>query len=91
MSLKGYADISDRKEDDRIDVIGKTIMSNYHAHIDDAKPFQCAVCVDYDGTGDKGTRYLNKIMKRFPQVRHISRHVGPSAGVETLILGGPLQ
>lgn len=90
MTLKGYADISDRKEDDRIDIIGKTIMDNYRDHQGE-KPFQCAVCVDYDGTGDKGTRYHNKIMKKFPQIRLIGRHAGPSAGVETLILGGPLQ
>jgi hypothetical protein len=71
--MKGYADLADLPEDDRIALIGKAAMAGNVV----------AVCVDDDPT-DKADRYIAKLLKRFPQLEEVERFSGPIKGVTTI-------
>lgn len=70
--MKGYADLADLPEDQRITIIGQTAM----------KGGVIAVCVDADP--GKADRYVRKLLTRFPELEEVERFAGPVAGVVTV-------
>jgi hypothetical protein len=56
--IKGFADLADLPEDDRITVIGQAVMDGN----------QVAVPVDEEGPDgyEKADRYVKKLLERFP-------------------------
>lgn len=74
--LKGFADLADLPEDDRIGIIGRMVMD---------KGITAAVVVDADP--GKAERYEEKLTSRFPGVRVIERVPGPVANTITLKVG----
>jgi hypothetical protein len=75
--VKGYADLADLPEDDRITSIGKTAAAGNVV----------GVVVDDDAKAD---RYIKKLSRRFPNVRVIDRGAGPVAGT-VLVRVGPAE
>jgi len=68
--MKGFADLADLPEDDRIRLIGEYV---------EAHPGEIVgVVVDRDYTGAKATRYIGKLATRH-RVQIIDRNVGPVA------------
>jgi hypothetical protein len=84
--IKGYADLGDFDEDERIEKIGQAALSGKQTS--DDKPLIIGFVVDDDG-GTKGDRYIRKLQERFPTIRIIDRHKGPVPKTE-LIRVGPL-
>jgi hypothetical protein len=84
--MKGYADLADLKEDDRITAIGNTVMSGPASSAD--KPMMVAFVVDDHAKAD---RYVEKLQKRFPGIRIIDRFDGPVANTVTVRVVGPLR
>ena len=84
--MKGYADLAELKEDDRITTIGKAVM-NAPASSADA-PLVIAVVVD---DHPKADRYVEKLQKQFPGIRIIDRFDGPVPNTVTIRVGGPLR
>ena len=59
MKPKGYADLADLPEDERIQIIGfHTMKGNI-------------VAIAIDDDDEKVARYIEKITTRFPKLRHI--------------------
>lgn len=85
MRCKGYTDLADMDEDERIDVIGKTIMAQPVTST--GEPFVAGVVVDND---EKADRYLKKLAEKFPLIRLIERCPGPVENSVTMKLSGPL-
>jgi hypothetical protein len=71
--MKGYADLTDMPEEDRITTIGKAAMAGNVV----------AFCVD-DEPADKVTRYVKKLLERFPDLEEMDRFKGPAKGVVTV-------
>ena len=85
--LKGFADIGDLDEDDRIDIIGNYIMDAPKSSAD--KPIIVAVVLEDDP--EKVKRYIKKLKDKFPKVRVIKKSKGPVSGTMILVLGEPLR
>lgn len=77
--LKGYADLHNLAEDDRITLIGNTMMQNNYT---------VGVCVD-DVPG-KPERYIEKLKKKFPGIEVVDQMKGPTPGIVTIKLR-PIQ
>ena len=77
-----FADIQKLSENDRIDMIGNTIMANDAENV-------IGVIVESDAKAD---RYIKKILHKFQLIRHIDtlRNV-PYLGCITLRFGMKLQ
>jgi hypothetical protein len=73
MKLKGYADVADLKEDQRITLIGETAMKSGG---------EIAFVVD-DEPG-KADRYIKKLLTKFPQLKVVKRFLGPVKDTETV-------
>lgn len=73
---EGYADLADLSEDERITIIGRTVVEMGKT---------VAVCVDAQPA--KVARYIRKIRDRFPTVVVLSQSNGPVAGIVTIKLG----
>lgn len=75
--MKGYSDLADLPENERIRIIGEAARAGNIIGIaleDDAKKIK---------------RYIKKLTKRFPDVRHVSTDSGLVAGT-VLVRVGPL-
>lgn len=70
--MKGYADLADLPEDDRIAIIGQTAM----------KGGVIAFCVDADR--GKADRYMAKLLNLFPDLEEMERFSGPVPNVVTV-------
>lgn len=70
MALKGYVDLADLPEDDRITVIGNAVME---------KGLQAAIPVDEEGPDgyEKADRYVKKLLERFPLIEFVQKSKGP--------------
>lgn len=68
MNCKGYADLGDMKEDQRIDVIGKSIM---------AMEVGRTIAFVTDSEPGKADRYIRKLTTKFPSIEVVSRFDGP--------------
>jgi hypothetical protein len=84
--MKGFADLADLKEDDRITAIGNTVMKAPSSSAD--QPIMVAVVVDDHVKAD---RYVKKLESQFPGIRIIDRFDGPVANTVTIRVGGPLR
>lgn len=73
--MKGYADLADLPEDDRIKIIGEAAQAGN------------VIGVALDDEADKIARYIRKITDRFPDVRHISTDPGLVPDTVTLRFG----
>jgi hypothetical protein len=62
--IKGYADLGDFDEDERIEKIGQAALSGKQTSED--KPLIIGFVVDDDG-GTKGDRYIRKLQGAFRQ------------------------
>jgi hypothetical protein len=76
--IKGYADLADLPEDDRITVIGQFVMEG--AQVD--------VPVDEEGPDgyEKADRYVRKLLERFPLIEFVSKGKGPIKNVVTFVV-----
>lgn len=86
--MRGYTDLADLSEDDRIGKIGNFILQNPKK--EDGSPIIVGVTVDDEG-GTKAERYIKKLKEKFPSIRVIDRFKGPVANTETIRFGGPVQ
>lgn len=73
--MKGYADLGDLPEDERIRIIGE------HAAAGNL------VAVPIDDEAEKIARYIRKVTARFPTVRHIDTIAGIVANTKTIRFG----
>ena len=73
---EGYADLGDLSEDERITIIGRTVVE---------RGMTVAVCVDDQPANV--ARYIRKIRDRFPTVVVIEQFKGPAKGIVTIKLG----
>lgn len=80
--MTAYADIASVKEDDRIQIIGRTIMEGSRSESGKSKVVGFVVEDD-----EKADRYINKLMSKFPCVNVISRGVGPVKGTVLVRVG----
>ena len=76
--IKGFADLADLPEDDRIRIIGEYAMAGN----------QVGVPVDEEGPDgyEKANRYIEKLLTRFPLLEFVSKGKGPVANVVTFIV-----
>src|SRR4051794_22600592 len=72
--MKGYADLHNLSEDERIDFIGRSVMEGPASSGD--KPVMNAFVVDDHAKAD---RYVQKLKQKFPGIRIIDRFDGPVA------------
>lgn len=85
--MKGYSDLHDYTEDERIEIIGRTVLDKASSD----KTFTAAICVEDDAKAD---RYIEKLKKKFPTIRIIERVKGDIATnceIVSIRVGGPLQ
>jgi len=76
--IKGYADLADLPEDERVRIIGEYAMAGN----------QVGVPVDEEGPDgyEKADRYVKKLLARFPLLEFVSKGKGPVANVVTFIV-----
>lgn len=74
--MRGYSDLADLAEDQRIKVIGIAAMAGN------------IIGIALEDDDEKVRRYLAKLAKSFPKVRHISTDPGLVAGT-VLVRVGP--
>jgi hypothetical protein len=76
--VKGFADLADLPEDERIRIIGEYATAGN----------QIAVPVDEEGPDgyEKADRYINKLLIRFPLLELVSKFKGPVANAVTFIV-----
>jgi hypothetical protein len=72
----GFADLASLPEDDRIDIIGRTVVEQGKT---------VAVCIDDQPA--KVERYIRKMKERFPTAVVLDQRKGPVAGVVTVKFG----
>jgi len=77
--MKGYADLNDLSEDERIDVIGRHARTQI-----------VGAGVESDDLA-KQARYIEKVTTRFPDVRHIATRPGPHPSITMLQFGPKLD
>ena len=65
--MKGYSDLADLPEDERIQIIGAYAMEGNIV----------AFAVDSDPSLVTARRYFTKLKKQFPGIRHIDTSLGP--------------
>lgn len=75
--MKGYSDLADLPENQRIEIIGKAAEAGN----------LCGIALEDDD--EKIRRYIEKLTTRFPKVRHISTAPGIVPGT-VLVSIGPL-
>ncbi len=73
--MKGFSDLADLPEDERIQIIGAAVMAGN------------IIGIAIDDDDEKVARYLAKLAKRFPKVRHISTDPGLVPGTVTIRVG----
>jgi hypothetical protein len=76
--IKGFADLADLPEDERIRIIGEYAMAGN----------QVGVPVDEEGPDgyEKADRYVKKLLARFPLLEFVSKGKGPVVNVATFIV-----
>jgi len=76
--IKGFADLADLPEDERIRVIGEYAMAGN----------QVGVPVDEEGPDgyEKADRYVKKLLAQFPLLEFVSKGQGPVKDVVTFIV-----
>lgn len=78
----GFADLADMPEDERIAIIGRTVVDQQKT---------VGVCVDATltkGSSEtKADRYKRKLTERFPGLVILSTEAGPVKGVVTIRVG----
>lgn len=73
---KGYADLHNLPEDDRIEVIGKCVMENRQV-----------VAFFVDNIPGKAERYIRKLIDKFPGIVIMDRIKEATAGAEMIKIG----
>lgn len=84
--MSGYSDIVGLPEDQRIELIGNTVMCKEHQPGD--APRKIGFVVNDDVTAD---RYIDKLQKQFPLIRVISRGRMGVGETVAVVVGPPLQ
>ena len=84
--MQGFTDLGDYEEDQRIEIIGKTVMEAQKPSSCE-KPFMMAFIVEND---EKADRYIEKIKKKFPKIRIIDRLSGPVPNTIAVRIAAPL-
>ena len=81
--VKGFADLANLPEDERIDLIGRYVIETKQT---------VGVLTD-SGRGDecKPQRYIDKIKKRFPSVQIIGKEPGPIKNTICIRVGPPVN
>ena len=75
--MKGYSDLSNLPEDQRIKIIGEVAEAGN------------IIGVALEDDAEKIARYIGKLTKRFPKVRHVSTDPGLIPGT-VIVCVGPL-
>lgn len=82
-----YLDLHSLTENQRIEMIGKSVMDAPRSSAD--QPLVAAFVVEDDVKAD---RYIAKLLKKFPSIRIIDRTPGPVVGMSvTVRVGAPLR
>lgn len=81
-----FGDLYNINENERIDLIGRTVMAGPKTSGD--KPRMVAFVVD---NHKKADRYIRKLEKKFPGIRIIDRFDGPVHNTVTVRVGEPLR
>jgi hypothetical protein len=76
--IRGFADLADLPEDDRITIIGQAVMDGN----------QVAVPVDEEGPDgyEKADRYVKKLLERFPLIEFVGKAKGPVKDAVTFVV-----
>lgn len=73
--MKGYADLADLPEDERIRIIGEYAQAGN------------IIGIALEDDDEKVARYIKKLTTRFPDVRHISTDPGLAPNTVTVRVG----
>ncbi len=84
--MKGFTDLHDLEEDERIQAIGQATMGGSRSSAD--KPLIIAFIVD---DYEKADRYMEKLEKNFPGIRLIDKMNGPVKDSVLVRVGPPLR
>ena len=84
--VKAFFDLKRLNENERIDLIGRSVMDEPASSAD--KPTMNGFIVENEAKAD---RYVAKLEKRFPGIRIISRGPGPTPGLILIRVGPPLR
>jgi hypothetical protein len=84
--MTAYIDAASLNENDRIIMIGSSVMKAPASSAD--KPLVAGFIVETD---EKADRYIAKLQKRFPGIRVIDRNPGPVADTVLVRVGPPLR
>ena len=79
-------DLHRLSENDRIELIGRSVMAVPSSSAD--KPPLNGFIVE---TEEKADRYIRKLEKQFPGIRIVDRGPGPAAGTVLVRIAGPLR
>ena len=80
------ADLYNLNENDRIQMIGESVMTAPQSS--GKRPPMNGFIVENDAKAD---RYVEKLRKLFPGIRVIDRHPGPTPNTVLVRVAGPLQ
>lgn len=78
--MKFYADLADLPEDERITIIGRTVVER-----------RLVVAVAVDAWPGKLDRYISKLTRKFPTITRWETHAGLVAGTWTLKIYPPVE
>lgn len=81
-----YVDMYRLEENSRIKMIGEAALAGPGNSA--SQPAVIGFIVE---TNEKADRYLRKLKKRFPTIRVIDRHPGPTPGTIIVRVGPPLR
>jgi len=81
-----YGDLYNLTENERIDLIGRSVMEGPKTSAD--KPIMVAFVVD---DHEKADRYIEKLKKKFPEIRIIDKFDGPVKDTVSVRITGPLR
>lgn len=81
-----FGDLYNLTEDERIDLIGRSVMEGPKTSGD--KPKMVAFVVE---NNKKADRYIRKLEKKFPGIRIIDRFDGGAYNTVTVRVGEPLR
>lgn len=87
MNLPPFVDVKSLTEEQRITLIGRSVMEAPASSAD--KPIMVGFVVE---TGEKADRYIRKLKEEFPGIRLIDQVKDcPFKGMTTVRIGSPLR
>lgn len=82
--VKGYSGLADHPKDDRIDIIGQSVMKLLPGR-------RVGFVVDKEPDDAKAARYIRKLQTKFPEIIVVSQLDGPVENTTTVIVTRKMQ